>query len=352
MVHLTHSSDSTTRHKRSIESKKTISNDYKHLKSALDKATPGRFGIDKLTIASRISESDYRSTDHWTKLWGRQGGGTVPRSRQVRFGSRKVTLVVYRDRDFQPWCSISLNPSRFVDPVGDGLCRPEDIFLTIESAVMMASKYLSLFTPTGEMIVKRLDVAKDRVVKYSLRYVQGLAGVHRPYATVDEPGSQDGNSWRAGSQSGGTVTIYDKGRQTGGKVADGLMRIEAQCRPRWLRTYGGISTVEDLTPQRIKDLARDRFQWFGFGREVISTGAAIERIWKDSWLDIRVKRGLSQYLRTLAFGKQPRISVPTESRYRTVLKKMNIAPRWRTIPRQVGTVNEFDLNSGTDVASA
>ncbi len=72
------------------------------------------------------------------------------------------------------------------------------------------------------------------------------------------------------SRTARMTRLYDKWAETGGAVPPGTLRFEAECRKPWLKAYGKIKQLGDVTPERVERLAVNRWEWSQMG--VVTVG--------------------------------------------------------------------------------
>ena len=121
----------------------------------------------------------------------------------------------------------------------------------------------------------RLDVARDFVdVDSPTVTLEALVGMPRKWARTGvlhfDPKGLGTQTLSISSGTAGMTRLYDKWAETSGAVPPGTMRFEAECRKPWLKAYGKIKLLGDVTPERVERLARNRWEWSQMG--VVTVG--------------------------------------------------------------------------------
>ena len=145
--------------------------------------TGSDYGVDYITICFPILKPDLKSAkwerDH--KIWPDRAI-TERGKLDLRGGSQWIRVFVYERPQAhygsaEHWCSVSFNPSRFVDPGGILLCDVTDLQVIVNKALKLIEEYIPLFPDMGptDIRVKRLDVASNFYgVDSPTRYLRGL----------------------------------------------------------------------------------------------------------------------------------------------------------------------------------
>jgi len=245
---------------------------------------------------------------------------------------------------------VEFNPSRFVDPAGFGLAPLASVPSCIDEAISVAGEVVEFADELRLARVKRVDVTRDFTnVEHVSMLIKGFVGSHRPNArmttlTLGTNGVAEGLA--TGSRSGGKVLLYDKFIESGGKVPEGTLRYEAQCRA-WAQSQAGINTAMDLTEERLALLAWNRWLWSGFGSFVTGVPEVLELINRSDFSE-RVKRDLKGYIVLEQRGELGHLAPGTKSSYTQKLAKLGIPPSMPIDVEGSGNVRCLDLLEGTD----
>ncbi len=273
---------------------------------------------------------------------------------EIIYQGYSIRLRVYRSKLYGWRCFLHFNPSRIVQPVGIGLCRLRDLHEVIDEVMVIVSRHVRPLRPSDYYSVRRLDVARNfSGVVSPIDYLTGLFGVYRPHTkSASLIKGRDGiiGTLRAGSPSGGWVSLYDKHLESPHLAPEGTMRVEVQARQSWCRRYGGIYTVSDLTVENLSRLIRKRVRWFGLEREVMTFETACEKVLRSHQLDRRVQDNLIRYILEAQMGLDFTATLKSIAKYRGILGDLNISIQLDTDVRQ--SVGHLDLRTGTEVRVA
>jgi hypothetical protein len=175
-------------------------------------------------------------------------------------------------------CTVEYNPSRVIDPYGHSLCPAEEVFPTVARIMNQLRGRVDLDAKVADILVTRLDVARDFRVSDPQFFLTGLRPLHRshganPSLWFDERSGaasslRVGTSRAANGRRPDYVTLYDKHLKAGAPETQGILRWEMSGRT-WPERYGGIKTLAELTPERVQALARDRWSWSRMGDVVV-----------------------------------------------------------------------------------
>lgn len=325
------------------------------------------YGIDRISVSFLLDsfESDRSFWSLSSQIYSQRG----PSARELvgeKFQS-KVELadgveafvgvqVIYDASPHAPvWGKVEFNPSRVVDPDGCSLASV-DVVVGCLGQVMIAAAGLvrPVDGDVSNFRTKRVDVARDfECVEASSALIRGLGSVHRPYSRRNmvfaDPKHNGAQTLFVGSGAGG-ARLYDKHAETSGKAPEGTLRVEFESRSEWLKNYGGISTVADLSELNVGRLAVDRWEWSAMGAEVASTVGVVEVV-------IRSDFGLSDREKTMFIGWLVRQSTPhafepgssaTLAKFRRLQRELGIAVGPEALS-SVGFVSRLDWETGKEV---
>jgi len=310
------------------------------------------FGVDYIGLVLRIGKPSDQIA-RWYSVPTILASGITSHRKLITItrNHHTVTLRPYPyNRDY--FCTVEFNPSRFVDPLGWGLCPIDRLHDVIAEALSMVMALVDPIGPADEVVIRRLDIARDfRDVLDVERIIRGLFEVKRTHcrqAGVFKDSSDVPGSVSAGSRAG-KVRTYDKCRQSRGQAPDGTVRSELEARSGWLKRYGGIYTLGNLTEANILRLFINRMSWFGLEREIITFQIAIQRI-IDEDLDPRRFQGLIKYMFNRNAGGEQKCSDRTAGKYEQFLRELGIALLLEE--REPTMVSRLDLASGREVVAS
>ena len=198
-----------------------------------------------------------------------------------------------------------------------------------------------------QMKMKRLDLTRDHQVDDPVLFLTGLSSWPRSYLKPFlwySGGRLETVAYRNGS---GCLMLYDKESQSAG-LAPGILRFEAQCRGPWLKKYGDIERVGDVTSERLRRVARQRKDLFGLERRVMSLQTAEAKI-RSLDADPRFEASLIVHLRARQQGKEPPLSQPTIRDNDRFLADLGIAVSKSITDR---SVRRLDWMSGKEIRLA
>jgi hypothetical protein len=300
-------------------------------------------GIDKLALSLPIS-GIIQNGQVWDYVYPR-------RAEAHDYLSANASLhVTARQVGTGLRCTVEYNPSRLVDPYGWSLCRPEEVFPTVARVLGQLRGRVDFEGGIGDVLVTRLDVARDFNVSDPQFFLTGLRPLHRimganPSLWFDEvtgaaSSLRVGTARSANPRRPNRVTLYDKGLMR--PDATGVLRWELEART-WAGKYGGIKTLADLTPDRVESLALDRWAWSRMGEVVVSEDEFVDRAYSAEWLtDIKRDRFLGQYFGILR-GKRV-LGGSAREEFTKTQRKLGIAAS-----EERGTARRLDLLTGTDL---
>lgn len=295
-------------------------------------------GVDKLWLTTPVRR--YAGDEAWRTI-GADGRRDVDVS--SNFGAR-VHVRVYTDQG-SPWATISFNPSRFLDPQGCTLAPIRELPETMRLAFDVAGGVVDLPGSPKSARVKRVDVSRDfSGISGVAIFLRAFADAPRGNAkftrlSLGPRGLVEGVA--TGSKSGGRAELYDKYIESKGRVPEGTLRFEAQCRG-WARDRARIERGSDLNAENLARLAWDRWNWAGFGASVASISHALAIISRSD-LKPATKRNLEGYLALRYVGHIAQMSSATRSRYNRIMKGLGIVV---SSARSIEDVRCLDLLGG------
>lgn len=202
--------------------------------------------------------------------------------------------------------------------------------------------------PDDRARVNRLDVPRD----FDLGDPVIVSGVISGIAAVPVIGRgrkahyEDGTANRAQTTSiltrrSGGGRLYDKGRESGQTEALGVLRFEAEERVNTLKR-SGLTHVEHLRDSaKVYDLGRRRFDWCGFGAQLLSPEDFYDRVMSLPGIIIRTRIILLGYAEIVTrSGSVSNLfeSRKTDYRYRRMIREIGV-------PATVGSVR-LDYDEG------
>jgi len=326
-------------------------------KSPARRHQPGDYGVDYLELAFAIRQPTFKSTKYAT--WNPRGydtpDGPVFTSGwlEIHHEGHTIRLRTYRSPSGTWRCFLHFNPSRIVEPVGIGLCRLHDLHNVIEEVMGVVSQHVRPYGPSDYFSVRRIDIARNlRGITRPADYLLGLRAVYRPHATLTGLLGGAGpacGTLQSGSASGGKVKLYDKHLKDPHLAPPGTMRAEVEAHSGWCKKFG-IHTVADLSPVIIGRLVKNRLDWFGLEREVMTFETACEKVIEMPGMSAPTKIGLLQYVLSVRRGVDPKVTASTIRKYNGLLKEHQIAPYLSGDVHR--SVSRLDLRTGTEVRVA
>lgn len=250
----------------------------------------GSFGIDRASVTFPLAKYE-----HEALAWARKSttkDGTPDRSESLSqtvelTEGLHVHVAVFRN----DWASgtgrIEFNPSRLLDPGGHTLAPVESLRTAILVVLDSVSHLVIPAISVDEVRVTRLDVARDfRDVENPTLTLSALIAMPRKWARTGvvhfDPKGLGTETLSIASGTAGMTRLYDKWIHTSGAVPPGTVRFEAECRKPWLKAYGKIKLLGDVTQERVEILALNRWEWSQMG--IVTVGdpedlvAAVRRL--------------------------------------------------------------------------
>jgi hypothetical protein len=144
----------------------------------------------------------------------------------------------------------------------------------------------------------------------------------------------------------GVVRLYDKHAETGGKAAEGTLRWEVEARSQWVKKYGHMLNLGDITEDKVRELAEDRWSWSAMDRELSATEQIVEKVMR---LDVSptVKERLVGRLVMEQMGSAYPMSKNTATKYRAMVRDLGIA----LDPEAAGPATRLDWETGRQVTT-
>ena len=250
-------------------------------------------GIDTLRVGGNIDRSVLVAGGWSITGVTSDGGGFEMRTRmrEVVPGVR-LNVIPRQDGVMTGWCEGSV--PKYLQ---DGVNYPA---VSVDAAIGAGREWVEAATEfvtwTEEARVNRLDVVSDiRVgdaVEDVLRTVGAMTVGGRAVRAVyrDATVNRAMTVW-AKTKRSGSGRLYDKGAESKVEAARGVVRFEAQERKNTLGVVG-VKGLSDLDEKRAERLLRDRWDWCGFGEQVVPREELLSRILsaENGWrLDTRLK---------------------------------------------------------------
>jgi|SRR5579862_1497400 len=314
-------------------------------------------GIDKLSVSFPVSgwESDPSA---WDSVSVRQPGTVAASERRearVPATAGWSVFVGVQEIPEHPshrwWGKAEFNPSRVVDPDGWGLCSVEELPVAVKRAAMVIRERVAPVTDLGDWRVKRADVARDFAgVNGAPQLVRSLSALPRSWARrnfVHADAQRNGAQTLTVGSGAGQCRLYDL--HAAHDAPDGALRVEMECRSRWLDRYGSISSLRDLTPSSVDVLMRGRWEWSAMGVEVAaSTRALVERVRVANLTAAKEERFLG-WLMVQAAGMARGGARQTAWRYRALQRELGIVASSDLLDVDAVVWRRLDLDEGTEV---
>jgi hypothetical protein len=139
------------------------------------------FGLDFLEIAFVIARPEFDDPS-WQIYLRNRGHTEMLRATRFLDGlPAAVRVVVYGpSAAFTFSCCLSFNPARFVDPIGIGLCRAQDVIPITNEILLIERLWLHPIHDIKDMEVRRIDVARNFYeISDPGRYIVGLESFPR-----------------------------------------------------------------------------------------------------------------------------------------------------------------------------
>lgn len=318
---------------------------------------PPLIGLDRLSLSFRCADFN-RSDSQWDgySRKRRPEGFCETFSKSERVGGVNVFVSVQEVPEAKAgrwWGKVEANPSRVVDPDGVGLAGVDQLPAVLDVMALAAGIEMSPAEPVEDWRVKRLDLARDfEDVEDPGRMIRGLGPVHRPYARLNmihaDPQRNRAETLMVGSGAG-VVRLYNKHTESKGRAAEGTVRWEVEARKDWCQKNGDIGRVRDLTDEKTRQLAVERWEWSQMGVEVASSVGRLVRATARSGLTERERVFFVGWLMCEAGGQPVRgLSRMTETKYRKLQRDLGIAAPM-DLTSAVEVVSRLDWESGREL---
>lgn len=291
------------------------------------KTEPPALLLDRLSISFAVSDFDMDATA-WNSVSVRQPGtpheahtyGTTVGGVFVGVQSNPGLKGAYIGK-------LEANPSRVLDPLGWEAMPVDRLWDAVALMGHAANTLLRLHGPVEEARIKRLDVCRDFATDSPAAIVRGLGPIHRPYSRRNlvhfDPKRSGAQTLMVGSGAG-VVRLYDKHAETSGKAAWGTLRWEVEARSEWVSRYGHMVNLGDITEDRVRELAENRWGWSAMDRELSATDHIVEKVMR---LDVSptVKERIVGRLVMEQAGSAYPMSKERAAKYRKLIREMGVA---------------------------
>ena len=244
---------------------------------------------------------------------------------------------------------LEANPARLLDPLGWEAMPVDRLWDAVGLMGHAGNTLLRLQGPLEQARIKRLDVCKDFATDAPAAIVRGLGPIHRPWSRQNmvhyDPKLTGAQTLLVGSKAG-LVRLYDKHAETSGKAAVGTLRWEVEARSEWVSKYGHMVNLGDITEDRVRELAENRWGWSAMDRELSGTEHIVEQVMR---LDVspRVMEALIGRLVMEQSGCAYPMSKNTATKYRRMVRELGIA----LDPEAGGPAMRLDWATGQQVTT-
>ena len=130
---------------------------------------------------------------------------------------------------------------------------------------------------------------------------------------------------------------------------------ELQGRKGWLRTYGGMRVLGDVTPDRVSAFVQDRWDWSGMGMEIGGSRSDFVHVIRSADLpgltDIK-KATLIGYVEQRALGLDPRLSDGSTKAYNRFIRKLGLSCDGSRLGDFAAARRRLDFLEGREVLCA
>jgi hypothetical protein len=267
------------------------------------------------------------------------------------------------------WGKLEFNPARVVDPDGHGVLPTEHCVDVLAAALDRAEELVRPACALGEARVKRLDVTRDfHGVSDVGSLLAGLRAVPRPWVKKTTLHSSRGRNapetLDVEGGKAGQVRLYDKFTETDGAVPEGTLRWECEARAGWLKRYGDIVRVDDITVERVATLAENRWGWSGMGHEVMGNVEAVARVWAIEEVPLgpggslvpfteAQRNSFLGWLLAASCGRDGTSSKATRAKYRRLARELGIVISPEMFDAENGGFTaQLDFDSGRELVRA
>ena len=325
---------------------------------------PLAFGLDRLSVSFQVYDYD-KTQKNWDSYTAQHSTDRAGKAGVIHSLSRRVEVVPgvnafvglrvmeVKGESAAVFGKIEFNPARCADPEGFGLASVDE---TISALVASVSAAGCVIVPVrhdelSSYKLKRLDVAKDfRSVIEPSALIRGLAPIPRSWSRKNlvhaDPSKNGAQTLMVGSNSG-IARLYDKCAETQGKVAQGTVRFEIEGRSDWLKNYGGMRSVADLSNEKVRGFARDRWEWSKMGVEVKSTAGVVDVVARSGL----TPRQQQNFIGWLVMQSTPYAYTPAKealAKFRKLQRELNISIG-ADVVGSVGFSSRLDWESGEEV---
>ncbi len=313
-------------------------------------------GVDRLSVSAPVSDFE-RDPRAWMSVADRLPGS--PSGRLVYGGKVRVDRaesfvgVTHIRGTGQLVGKVEFNPSRVVDPEGYRLATVDESQEALRAAFDAAGELVTWACSVEDANLRRGDFARDfEGVADPAGLIRALAPIHKPWArrsaVYSDPGANGAQTHVVGSGAG-SCRLYDKAVETRGRAPVGTVRYEAQCRSAWLARYGGMAKVVDLTQERARRMAEDRWKWSAMGVEIGATARVVEKVSRSDLSD-REQMVFLGWLVSQAAGRGwSTASSRTLAKYRRLQRELGIAVSDLEAGGGATFLSRLDFDSGREI---
>jgi hypothetical protein len=216
---------------------------------------------------------------------------------------------------------------------------------------MVVSQRVRPVASLAEWRVKRFDVARDfSGVHGGPQLIRSLSAMPRAWARrnfVHSDAQRNGAQTATVGSGAGLCRLYDLHAAHG--APEGSVRVEMECRSRWLQGYGEIARVRDLTAARVDVLMRDRWQWSAMGAEVAASSRALVETVRRAGLSVPVEERFLGWLMVQSAGMARPGPRQTAWKYRRLQRELGIVAASDVLDVDAVVWRRLDLETGTEV---
>lgn len=313
------------------------------------KSEPQGLGVDRVSFSFSVEDFEW-DPSAWSSVTLRNPG-TPNESRTYGTSIGGVFVGVMSNPGLKgAWIGkVEANPARVLDPTGWHALEPSRFFEAVEMMGRAAGPLVQRQGPIAAARLKRLDVCRDFETTDPAAIVRGLGPVHRPWSRRNlvhfDPARGGAQTLMVGSASG-VVRLYDKHAETDGKAPEGTLRWEVEARGDWVKKYGHMMNLGDVTEENVKALAEDRWSWSAMDRELSATEQIVEKVMR---LDVSptVKERLVGRLVMEQAGCSYPMAKATATKYRRMVRELGIA----LDPDAAGAATRLDWETGKQLTT-
>lgn len=225
-----------------------------------------------------------------------------------------------------PSIRLDFNPSRVVYPDTYGLATVDEAVAVTGDVVSLLDSFAEGAPPREGINLTRVDVARDFAVGDDLSpVIRSLANAPRPYARSNSfytnPETNSAETFTAGNKSG-LIRCYDKHAENE-NAPEGTLRVEIQARKSWLRRFGDIRSLDQLTDERVGKLATNRWEWSCVGVPIVARKALHDKV-SALPLSAAVRSQLFAFVVLQSQGIDLGLSPNSTRHYRALQKKFGL----------------------------